>query len=105
MNIFISGGAGYIGSAAAEAMLKLGHSVTVYDSLVTGYRAAVPDEATFIQGDLADRQQLEARHVWDVEVGGSSPPTPTCRRDFGLGGIVMLEYSWRPSCRATLHLP
>jgi hypothetical protein len=41
--------------------------------------------------------QLAARHVWDVEVGGSSPPTPTCRRDFGLGGIVMLEYSWRPT--------
>src|SRR5512137_636785 len=25
--------------------------------------------------------QLVARHVWDVEVGGSSPPTPTSRRD------------------------
>ena len=42
MNIFVTGGAGYIGSATAEALIQAGHSVTVYDSLVTGHRAAVP---------------------------------------------------------------
>ncbi len=36
MNILVTGGAGYIGSATAEALLKAGHDVTVYDSLVTG---------------------------------------------------------------------
>ena len=41
MNIFVTGGAGYIGSATAEALLKAGHSVTVYDSLVSGHRGAV----------------------------------------------------------------
>jgi UDP-glucose 4-epimerase len=40
MNILVTGGAGYIGSAAAEALLKAGHAVTVYDSLVTGHRGA-----------------------------------------------------------------
>jgi len=54
MNIFITGGAGYIGSATAEALLAAGHTVTVYDSLVTGHRAAVPEAAHFIQADLAD---------------------------------------------------
>jgi UDP-glucose 4-epimerase len=58
MKIFVTGGAGYIGSATAEALLKEGHSVTVYDSLVTGYRAAVPVGATFIQADLADSTSL-----------------------------------------------
>jgi len=58
MNIFITGGAGYIGSATAEALLKAGHRVTVFDSLVTGHRAAVPDEACFIQADLADQNTL-----------------------------------------------
>ena len=48
MNIFVTGGAGYIGSATAEALLKAGHSVTVYDSLVTGHRAAVPTGARFV---------------------------------------------------------
>ena len=58
MNILVTGGAGYIGSATAEALLKTGHSVTVYDSLVTGHRAAVPEGAMFIQADLSDSHAL-----------------------------------------------
>ncbi len=59
MKIFLTGGAGYIGSAAAQLLLENGHQVTVYDSLVKGYRAAVPDGARFVHADLADREQLE----------------------------------------------
>ena len=58
MNIFLTGGAGYIGSATAEALIKAGHSVTVYDSLVTGHRGAVPAGAEFIQASLEDSQAL-----------------------------------------------
>jgi UDP-glucose 4-epimerase len=54
MNIFVTGGAGYIGSAATQLLLEAGHHVTVYDSLVSGYQAAIPVDATFIQADLAD---------------------------------------------------
>ena len=60
MNIFVTGGAGYIGSATAEALLGAGHNVTVYDSLVTGYQLAVPGGARFIQADLADGEALNA---------------------------------------------
>lgn len=58
MNIFITGGAGYIGSATADALLKAGHSVTVYDSLVTGHKEAVPAGATFIHASLEDSHGL-----------------------------------------------
>ncbi len=58
MNILVTGGAGYIGAATAEALVKAGHSVTVYDSLVTGHRAAVPAGVTFMQADLADSHTL-----------------------------------------------
>ncbi|HEY43632.1 MAG TPA: UDP-glucose 4-epimerase GalE, partial [Anaerolineae bacterium] len=58
MNIFLTGGAGYIGSAATEILLQNGHNVTVYDSLVTGYRAAVPKAASFIEADLEDQAAL-----------------------------------------------
>lgn len=58
MNIFVTGGAGYIGSATAEALLKAGHSVTVYDSLITGHKNAVPKGATFIQASLEDSHAL-----------------------------------------------
>jgi UDP-glucose 4-epimerase len=58
MNIIVTGGAGYIGSATAEALIHAGHSVTVYDSLVTGHRQAVPESAIFIQADLSDSYAL-----------------------------------------------
>jgi UDP-glucose 4-epimerase len=58
MNIFITGGAGYIGSTTAEALIQAGHSVTVYDSLVTGHRAAVPNSARFIEAALEDARTL-----------------------------------------------
>ena len=58
MKILVTGGAGYIGSATAQALLKAGHSVTVYDSLVTGHRAAVPAGAQFIHADLGDSHAL-----------------------------------------------
>jgi UDP-glucose 4-epimerase len=60
MNIFITGGAGYIGSATAESLLKAGHSVTIYDSLVSGHREAVPAGAHFIHADLADAEKLQS---------------------------------------------
>ncbi len=58
MNIFVTGGAGYIGSAATRILLEAGHQVTVYDSLVTGYRAAIPSDARFVQADLAEEGKL-----------------------------------------------
>ncbi len=58
MNILVTGGAGYIGSPMTEALLKAGHSVTVYDSLITGHLAAVPEGALFVQADLSDNLRL-----------------------------------------------
>lgn len=58
MNIFVTGGAGYIGSATTQALIDADHKVTVYDSLITGHQAAVPSEAKFIQANLNDSQSL-----------------------------------------------
>ncbi len=58
MRILLTGGAGYIGSAAAAILLDAGHQITVYDSLVTGHRAAVPDGAEFVCADLAETAAL-----------------------------------------------
>ena len=58
MNILVTGGAGYIGSATADALVYAGHAVTVYDSLVTGHRQAVPEGARFVEADLADSHTL-----------------------------------------------
>lgn len=58
MKIFVTGGAGYIGSICVEQLLEGGHTVTVFDNLSEGHRAAVEPRARFVEGDLADRQVI-----------------------------------------------
>ena len=41
MNILITGGAGYIGSHTARALLEQGHKVCVFDNLSRGHKEAV----------------------------------------------------------------
>lgn len=50
MKVFVTGGAGYIGSVCTEELLKAGHEVTVYDNLSEGHRSAVDSRARFILG-------------------------------------------------------
>ncbi len=50
MNVFVTGGAGYIGSICTEQLLDAGHQVTVYDNLTEGHRSAVDGRARFILG-------------------------------------------------------
>jgi UDP-glucose 4-epimerase len=59
MHILVTGGAGYIGSTTAAALIRSGYRVTVFDNLSRGYRAAVPPEAAFVKGDLCDRAALD----------------------------------------------
>jgi UDP-glucose 4-epimerase len=54
MNVFVTGGAGYIGSVCVEELLNAGHEVTVFDNLTEGHRSAVDHRAVFIQGRLSD---------------------------------------------------
>lgn len=58
MKVFVTGGAGYIGSICVEELLNAGHAVTVFDNVTEGHRSAVDDRATFIQGCLGDRQMV-----------------------------------------------
>jgi UDP-glucose-4-epimerase GalE len=59
MRILVVGGAGYIGSHTVRHLARSGHEVWVYDNLVHGHRAAVP-EGRLIEGDLGDVAKLES---------------------------------------------
>ena len=60
INILVTGGAGYIGSHTSRQLIGAGYSVTVVDNLYSGHRWAVPDEATFIEGDVGDHPLMES---------------------------------------------
>ncbi|MBP5353063.1 MAG: UDP-glucose 4-epimerase GalE [Alphaproteobacteria bacterium] len=56
--ILVVGGAGYIGSHVARALLQENYGVTVYDNLSTGHRENVLDGAEFIEGDILDEKKI-----------------------------------------------
>lgn len=58
--ILVTGGAGYIGSHIALALLDRGEQVLVLDDLSTGNRWLVPDAALFIEADCADAVRVTA---------------------------------------------
>jgi UDP-glucose 4-epimerase len=58
-HVLVTGGAGYIGSHACKALRDAGFVPVTYDSLITGWQAAVKF-GPFEQGDLADRARLDA---------------------------------------------
>jgi len=51
MNVLVTGGAGYIGSATVRLLLQQGHAVTVLDNLSQGHRGSLPATARFAEGD------------------------------------------------------
>ena len=59
MSILVLGGAGYIGSHTALELVRAGKDVVVADSLVTGFRSAVPEGARFYHGDIRDFDFLD----------------------------------------------
>jgi UDP-glucose 4-epimerase len=60
MRLLVTGGAGYVGSICAQALVARGDEVTVLDSLYRGHRGAVPEGAAFVQADLLDPDALRA---------------------------------------------
>lgn len=69
MNILITGGAGFIGSHTADALIRDGHRVTILDNLQKtvhpkGRPDYLPEKAKFILGDVRDKA------VWEMALNG-----------------------------------
>lgn len=52
--VLVTGGAGFIGSAVAQALLERGDDVRVLDNFLTGSKEVVPSGADVIEADLRD---------------------------------------------------
>jgi len=57
--VLVVGGAGYIGSQTAWALVDAGHRVVVLDNLSTGERVLAPPMAEFVLGECDDRPMLD----------------------------------------------
>ncbi|MBT3297558.1 UDP-glucose 4-epimerase GalE [archaeon] len=69
MNILVTGGAGYIGSAAVKKIIQEGHEVIVIDNLSKGKKELVDDKAKFYEGDLINLEFLKnvfSKHKFDA---------------------------------------
>jgi UDP-glucose 4-epimerase len=58
VKVFVTGGAGYIGSVCTEQLLDSGHEVTVYDNLTEGHRSAVDSRARFVLGQPEEKGNI-----------------------------------------------
>ena len=67
MLTLVTGGAGFIGSNLADALIAQGHEVRILDNLSTGFAENLPPDSEFFEGDLCD-EELVAAAVEGVEV-------------------------------------
>ena len=56
MTVLVTGGAGYIGSHMAHALVDAGERVVVLDNLTTGFEWAVPPGASLVLGETGDER-------------------------------------------------
>ncbi len=62
MRAFITGGAGFIGSHLADALISRGDNVSILDNLSTGSKeniAHIIDKVTFVEGDIRNQELVE----------------------------------------------
>jgi UDP-glucose 4-epimerase len=82
MRILVTGGAGFIGSHLATALVKAGHRVRVLDNFFSGKRdnlRAVKGDVEIVNGDCAD-PRVAARAVKGIEVVYHEAAVPSVAR-------------------------
>jgi UDP-glucose 4-epimerase len=57
-NIFVTGGAGYIGSHIVEKLVKTNRNIFILDNLSTGFKKLINKKASFIKGDIRNVTKL-----------------------------------------------
>ena len=63
MKIFVTGGAGFIGSALVKSLLEKNHSVTIFDNFSNSSEENISNllnkGATLVKGDVTNYDDLE----------------------------------------------
>jgi nucleoside-diphosphate-sugar epimerase len=111
----VTGGAGFIGSNIAEALVNRGDEVVVLDNLSTGHErniAHLRDRITFIKGDIRDAATVRAAvagvdYVLHEAALASVPRSiedPVLVTDVNVGGtLVVLEEARRAGVKRLVY--
>lgn len=106
MKVILTGGAGFIGSWVADALIADGHRVLILDDLSSGKEENIPKEAEFVKCDIRDRDALDSlfsdfkpdivnHHAAQINVR-KSVENPTFDAQVNiLGSLNLLEISKR----------
>jgi nucleoside-diphosphate-sugar epimerase len=101
MRVLLTGGAGYVGSVTAHALLDDGHAVRILDSLLHGSRGVLGlyarDGVEFVRGDIRDAAGTDAalEGVDAVVHLAAIVGDPACARDPELSREVNRDASIR----------
>lgn len=103
MQFLVTGGAGFIGSALANRLVREGHSVRVIDDLSAGDPARLLPEVNFTRGDVCDKPKLwrllyQVDCVYHLAARVSVPESILYPREYNatnVGGTVALMEAMR----------
>jgi UDP-glucose 4-epimerase len=103
MRFLITGGAGFIGSALANRLVREGHHVRVIDDLSAGDPARLSPEVSFTRGDVADKPKMwrllnNVDCVYHLAARVSVPESILYPREYdttNVGGTVALMEAMR----------
>lgn len=98
MNFLITGGAGFLGAALSNRLMRQGHHVRVLDDLSTGNPDSLDPDVHFSRGDINDRPKLwtllqEIDCVYHLAARVSVPESVLFPRDYNevnVGGTATL---------------
>ena len=105
MRILLTGGAGFIGSNLADALIADGHHLAILDNLSTGRVENVPSEAEFIELDILSSKVEDVirqgrfdalfHYAAQIEVRTSVADPLTDVRVNVAGSVALLEFAKR----------
>ena len=109
----VTGGAGFIGAATAQALLKDGHRVVVLDNLSTGALETAPKGAEFVRGDVQDATLYErlsagpseaVYHIAGQSSGEISFDDPVYDLQTNAQStLLLLKFALKTGCRRLLY--
>ncbi|MBI4769842.1 MAG: NAD-dependent epimerase/dehydratase family protein [Chloroflexi bacterium] len=114
MKILVTGGAGFIGSHVADALIAAGHEVVIVDNLSTGRESNLNPKAKFIKMDIrdprldevfaAERPEIVDHHAAQTAVS-RSVAEPLFDTEVNINGSInLLECARRRGVRKFIYI-